>query len=179
MDAKNLEVLLQLKRAMDEAKAVEEREEKPKAHVPGQGFSEESERIFKELAKKRLGMSSGEAASSKSQSRPIKAEPARTKPKTPWPKAPAGRLNTSKPSAQTELPVEKRASQEPAKWEKRVCRFCKSEYVVNLLWDRIPIMCNGCRTERKNTHYQVPEGETLYTETHVFHGGGPGTGRRK
>lgn len=63
-------------------------------------------------------------------------------------------------------------------WLKKTCRFCKSEFVVNPEWKPQPIMCKGCRAERK-TRYEVPEGDTLYTQTKVFHGGGPGTGRRK
>lgn len=63
-------------------------------------------------------------------------------------------------------------------WVKKTCRFCKSEFAVNPDWKPQPIMCKGCRTERK-TRYEVPDGDTLYTETKVFHGGGPGSGRRK
>ncbi|MDG9928289.1 MULTISPECIES: hypothetical protein [unclassified Pseudomonas] len=63
-------------------------------------------------------------------------------------------------------------------WIEKVCRFCKATFVAHKDWKPQPIMCKGCRTERK-THYEVPEGDTLFTETRVFHGGGPGTGRRK
>ena len=145
MDAKNLEVLLRLKQAMEDSETEENPEKKPRPHVPGQGFSEESERIFQELAKKRL---SGDGA-------PI-----------------------SKKQDQPRRKAESSGSREPAEWGRRICRFCKAEYVVNLLWSNIPIMCNGCRNERK-TRYKPGEGDTLYAETKVFHGGGPGTGRRK
>lgn len=63
-------------------------------------------------------------------------------------------------------------------WVEKTCRFCKSVFAVHKDWKPQPIMCKGCRTERK-TRYEVPEGDTLYTETKVFHGGGPGSGRRK
>lgn len=54
MDAKSLEALHQLKRAMDET-SPEEIAERPRPNIPSCGFSEESERIFVELAKKRIG----------------------------------------------------------------------------------------------------------------------------
>ncbi|CAB5724514.1 hypothetical protein IPC139_00525 [Pseudomonas aeruginosa] len=52
MDAKNLVVLMQLKKAMQES-AQKERG----AHIPGQGFSEESEEVFRELARRNLSRS--------------------------------------------------------------------------------------------------------------------------
>lgn len=143
MDAKSLEVLRQLKQSMNAAKDEEQLKVRPK-----QGFSEESEEAFRQLARRRL------------ESPTIAAQPAVQR----QAEAPRHEASTSR--------------KEPARWESRTCRFCKSKFNVNLLWDRIPIMCSGCRTERK-THYEVPEGDTLYTETKVFHGGGPGTGRRK
>lgn len=51
MDEKNLEVLRQLKSAME----LEKPSSRPKkAHVPGQGFSEESEEVFRELARQKF-----------------------------------------------------------------------------------------------------------------------------
>ena len=82
VDAKNLEVLLRLKQAMEGSKTEENPEKKPRPHVSGQGFSEESERIFQELAKKRL--SGGGAPISKKQDQSSQP-PAGAKPKTPWP----------------------------------------------------------------------------------------------
>lgn len=55
MDAKNLEVLQQVKKPADAGEDVAQTAPRPTVHVPGQGFSEESERIFIELAKKRIG----------------------------------------------------------------------------------------------------------------------------
>lgn len=63
-------------------------------------------------------------------------------------------------------------------WLEITCRFCKAKFRAHKDWKPRPIMCSGCRTERR-TRYEVPEGDTFYTETKVFHGGGPGTGRRK
>lgn len=54
MDAKNLAVLMQLKRAMEQVSATTEAA--PAAHVPGQGFSEESEAFFRDLARRKLGI---------------------------------------------------------------------------------------------------------------------------
>lgn len=231
MDAKNLEVLRQLKRAMDEAKAEPTATAQSRPHVPGQGFSEESERIFQELAKKRLGLLvddvTGDIVSDPSQRRteaersqhqqdrlnrlseinralsatettktkvsngganPERRQPVRdknsvrTKPKTPWPTESVFRPNAKPKPVPPPIvaPAPKPVSpQGPAQWETKTCRFCKCSYVVNLLWKRIPIMCKGCQNERRNSHYQIPEGDTLYTTTQVFHGGGPGTGRRK
>lgn len=51
MDEKNLEVLRRLKEVMEREKPVEQPK---KPHVPGQGFSEESEEIFRELARHKL-----------------------------------------------------------------------------------------------------------------------------
>jgi hypothetical protein len=171
VDAKNLEVLLRLKQAMEDSETEENPEKKPRPHVPGQGFSEESERIFQELAKKRL---SGDGAPISKKQDQSSQPPARAKPKTPWPQPHARQAEDHQPRRK----AESSGSREPAEWGRRICRFCKAEYVVNLLWSNIPIMCNGCRNERK-TRYKPGEGDTLYAETKVFHGGGPGTGRRK
>lgn len=45
-------------------------------------------------------------------------------------------------------------------------------------WVNPPVMCEGCRNERK-TRYRQGTGDTIYSETQVFHGGSPGSGRRK
>lgn len=57
MDEKNLEVLRQLKAAMEQ----QPRQEPKKAHVPGHGFSDESEEIFRELARKKLSRPTDQA----------------------------------------------------------------------------------------------------------------------
>lgn len=63
-------------------------------------------------------------------------------------------------------------------WPERICRFCKTVFRAHHSWSPPPIMCKGCRTERK-TPYKPGEGDTLYLETQVFSGGSPGGGRRK
>lgn len=63
-------------------------------------------------------------------------------------------------------------------WPEKTCRFCKLPFRHHVSWVPAPIMCKGCRIERK-TPYRPGEGDTLYLETQVFSGGGPGTGRRK
>ncbi|MCO2252119.1 hypothetical protein FA375_03535 [Pseudomonas aeruginosa] len=64
-------------------------------------------------------------------------------------------------------------------WIVKNCRFCKTtKFRYRAEWVNPPVMCEGCRNERK-TRYKPGKGDTLYAETKVFHGGGPGTGRRK
>lgn len=138
MDAKNLEVLRNIKAAIETART----EERP-AVRSSCGFSPESEAVFRAIAQKNL------------------ATTCHVKASTPKPKQ-----------------LQKGASARVSpRWETRTCRFCKSEFQINLHWERLPIMCRGCRTERRQ-RYEVPEGDTVYTETKVFNGGGPGTGKR-
>lgn len=70
------------------------------------------------------------------------------------------------------------AERRDKEWPEKTCRFCKSAFRYHYSWSPAPIMCKGCRIERK-TPYKPGEGDTLYLETQVFSGGGPGTGRRK
>jgi hypothetical protein len=64
-------------------------------------------------------------------------------------------------------------------WHEITCRFCHSKFQAHKDWKPQPIMCKGCRVERKTGYKTSPGGEVHYTENQVFHGGGPGTGRRK
>lgn len=67
----------------------------------------------------------------------------------------------------------------PKGWVVKNCRFCKTtKFRIHTDWANPPVMCDGCRIERK-TRYKPATGETLFTETKVFHGGAPGGGRRK
>ncbi len=64
-------------------------------------------------------------------------------------------------------------------WLVRPCRFCKTSKVsYRADWVNPPVMCEGCRNERK-TRYVPGEGETLYANPKVFLGGSPGSGRGK
>ncbi|HEX8594833.1 MAG TPA: hypothetical protein VF682_16425, partial [Pseudomonas sp.] len=55
-------------------------------------------------------------------------------------------------------------------WLTKNCRFCKTTKVsYRADWVNPPIMCEGCRNERK-TRYKPGEGDTLYSNTMVFHG---------
>lgn len=64
-------------------------------------------------------------------------------------------------------------------WLIRNCRFCKTTKLsYRADWVSPPIMCDGCRNERK-TRYEPGEGDTHYSNTKVFHGGSPGSGRNK
>lgn len=63
-------------------------------------------------------------------------------------------------------------------WREKECRFCKLKFHYHRSWSPAPLMCKGCRTERK-IPYKPGEGDTLYLETQVFNGGAPGSGRRK
>lgn len=63
-------------------------------------------------------------------------------------------------------------------WPETTCRFCKTNFRYHHSWKPVPIMCRGCRIERK-TPYKPGEGDTLYLEMRVFSGGSPGGGRRK
>lgn len=59
MDEKNLEVLRQLQKSMELQAPDQQRSPAPKKpHVSGQGFSDESEQFFKDLAKNRLSTTS-------------------------------------------------------------------------------------------------------------------------
>ena len=75
-----------------------------------------------------------------------------------------------------------RAQEEEEKrrdWLEITCRFCHSKFPAHKDWKPQPIMCKGCRIERK-ARYETPEGgEVHYTENKVFRGGGPGTGRKR
>lgn len=68
----------------------------------------------------------------------------------------------------------------PAKgWVVKQCRFCKTtKFRIHTDWVNPPVMCDGCRTERK-TRYVPGEGDTLYSATKVFSGGAPGGGKQK
>ena len=73
------------------------------------------------------------------------------------------------------------APEKPPKtgWIVANCRFCKTtKFRYRAEWVNPPVMCEGCRNERK-TRYRQGTGDTLYAETQVFHGGSPGSGRRK
>lgn len=64
-------------------------------------------------------------------------------------------------------------------WLEKTCRFCKAVKVwYKADWVNPPIMCDGCRNERK-TRYKPGRGDTLYSETQVFRGGSPGGGKHK
>lgn len=64
-------------------------------------------------------------------------------------------------------------------WIVTNCRFCKTtKFSYRADWVNPPVMCEGCRNERK-TRYKPGEGDTLYSNTQVFHGGSPGAGHRK
>lgn len=75
--------------------------------------------------------------------------------------------------------VEPEPPQSKTGWLVKNCRFCKTtKFSYRADWVNPPIMCEGCRNERK-TRYKPGEGDTLYSNTKVFHGGSPGGGRHK
>jgi len=73
--------------------------------------------------------------------------------------------------------IEKEPTKTKTGWLVKACRFCKTGKVAYRAdWVSPPVMCEGCRTERK-TRYIPGEGDTLYAKTQVFRGGSPGSGR--
>lgn len=64
-------------------------------------------------------------------------------------------------------------------WVLKSCRFCKTtKFRIHTDWVNPPVMCEGCRNERK-TRYIPGQGDTLFSNTKVFHGGSPGGGKHK
>lgn len=75
--------------------------------------------------------------------------------------------------------IEPEPPQSKTGWLVKNCRFCKTtKFSYRADWVNPPIMCEGCRNERK-TRYKPGKGDTLYSNTQVFHGGSPGAGRHK
>jgi hypothetical protein len=166
MDAKNLEVLRELKEKL-EAEA---------APVPppknASGFSEASEAAFREIARRNID--SGNLTPPRKKRR-LKALNSHAKKSPALPREPLPPLPPKAAARRDKKPKDTR----PPVWDKRLCRFCKAEFTVNLNWNPLPIMCSNCRNARKvRIGKSAKASPSIYTNIQVFGGGAPGLGKR-
>ena len=73
---------------------------------------------------------------------------------------------------------EAKQAEKRSEWIETACRFCRTTFAVHKDWKNKPVMCAGCRRERKE-RYTPGEGDTQFQVNTVFRGGSPGGGRRK
>ncbi|WP_445012195.1 hypothetical protein [Vreelandella stevensii] len=68
-------------------------------------------------------------------------------------------------------------------WIEARCTICRTSFKYLPEWRPIPVLCQGCKNERKNTAVGRrggnSGGKTLFTTFSVFQGGSPGGGKRR
>lgn len=79
--------------------------------------------------------------------------------------------------------IDERKAAERARWITSKCKICRSEFAYLPEWRPVPVLCTGCRNERR-TRYKTGGTKNLdlsknYTHVSVFRGGSPGGGRNK
>lgn len=207
MDAKNLAVLMQLKRAMEQVSATTEAA--PAAHVPGQGFSEESEAFFRDLARRKLGIDPSPPENVIAD--PVMAEllkELRLALRTPSPRKPVRMKRVAAPYRELELTPEqlqKRAAKAARKAERLAKRKAERATAARradkvqrkLLPDikcpdcgsviprvegqvTLPGLCRRCREKFADAENGFrSKSRTEYVEISLVPGGAPGSGKRK
>ncbi|WP_433925071.1 hypothetical protein ACN06F_09230 [Vreelandella sp. 21] len=68
-------------------------------------------------------------------------------------------------------------------WIRARCTICRATFSYLPEWNPKPVLCEGCRNERKNTAIGkrggFSQGPTNFTSVSVFQGGSPGGGKRR
>lgn len=166
MNAKNLEVLRKLKEKLEKDSAP--------ASPPknASGFSEASEAVFREIARRNI--ESGNLTPPRKKRR-LKALNIHANQSPALPREPLPPLPAKSTAGRGKKPKDTR----PPVWENKLCRFCKAEFAVNLNWNHLPIMCGKCRNARKaRVGKSAKASPSIYTNIQVFRGGAPGLGKR-
>lgn len=94
---------------------------------------------------------------------------------------------TKEPKKKKKLnPADTQPKAKRTDWIKSRCTICHAEFVLLPEWKPRPVLCKGCREERKNTRHSRSHKqgrETAFTHTftsmRVFQGGSPGGGKRR
>lgn len=80
-------------------------------------------------------------------------------------------------------PAETQPKPKRTDWIRARCTICKACFAYLPEWSPAPVLCKGCRNERKNTAIgkrgQISHGPTHFTSVSVFQGGSPGGGKRR
>ena len=167
MDVRNLEVL----RKLQEHLSKEEKPALPEKNASG--FSEASEAAFREIARRNIAAGN---LTPNPKKRPKNASSSPPSRQPPNPREPIPQTPLKTPDTKKKKPKDTR----PAVWSQKSCRFCKIEFRVNLNWSFLPVMCSGCRSERKvKIGRRGKSTPSIYTNIQVFSGGSPGSGKRR
>lgn len=178
-------------------------------HVPGQGFSVESEKVFaelaaqkrqdidKQLAQDRAGMVGRELDDLTRQLRAEFAllnkiielrEIAQRRSTKQSRKAARAALKEAKKLEKRPKPVKQAkrtkpvtpAPTMPSKWVDKSCWRCRSQFAVHVDWQRPPSLCKACTKDLDETHLpSAPDRSTPFSQVHFVSGGAPGTGKRR
>lgn len=86
-----------------------------------------------------------------------------------------GNITTKTPnSAKPKTPKPKRND-----WINAKCTICRADFVYLPEWVPVPVLCNGCRSERKGKYKTKSDGRTQFAHSTFVPGGAPGTGKRR
>ncbi|MFJ2336956.1 hypothetical protein ACIOMP_08845 [Pseudomonas protegens] len=203
MDDNKLQALRRYKLVKGPAK------ERPAQHVPGQGFSAESEKFFADLAVRKREEIDSQIAQDNSYkadhelddlTRELRSEFARLN-KILELREIAKQRSTklSRRAAKAALKEAKKAGKKPkpintprrtkpspqvlipaSKWIKKICWRCNAHFSIHVDWERPPSLCPACTKDINETHLPTaPERSTPVGWVHIVSGGAPGLGKRR
>lgn len=203
MDAKNLETLQRLESDKKTGKSGHSH------HVPGQGFSDESERFFADLAVRKREAIDKQLAEEKAQKPPreldevtreLRSEFAllnkiyelreiAKQPSTKQSKRAAkAALREARRVAKQSKPVKSKKTPKASKqdllpvskWIPKICWRCKAKFSIHADWERPPSLCKACTKEIDETHLPSrPSRSTPSGWVHFVSGGAPSLGKRR
>jgi len=177
-------------------------------HVPGQGFSKESERFFAELTTKQRGAIDKHPAQDEPRkaayelddvTRELRYEFALLKKIFELREIAKQRSNKqSRRAAKAAIREAKRAEKKPkpvqapkrtkssdqaqsaSKWIAKICWRCNSKFSIHADWERPPSLCKACAKDLDDTHLPSgPDRTTPFAKVHFVSGGAPSLGKRR
>ena len=179
-----------------------------KPHVPGQGFSAESERFFADLAAKKRELPESKLFGAEPRkashelddvTRELRYEFALLNKILELREISKQRSNKqSRRAAKAAIREAKRAGKKPkpaqapkrtksldqaqpaSKWIAKICWRCNSKYSIHADWERPPSLCKACTKDLDDTH--LPSGldrSTPFARVYFVSGGAPSLGKRR
>jgi hypothetical protein len=177
-------------------------------HVPGQGFSEESEKFFAEFVSRKreaVDIQPAQEAPRKAAhelddvTRELRYEFALLKKIFELREIAKQRSNKqSRRAAKAAIREAKKAGKKPkefktpkrtkpsnldqpdSKWIVKICWRCKSKFSIHADWERPPSLCKTCTKDLDETHLpSAPDRSTPFTRVHFVRGGAPSLGKRR
>lgn len=178
-----------------------------KSHVPGQGFSAESERFFADLAAKNREAIEEQLAERRKAAhelddltRELRYEFALLNKILELREISKQRSNKqSRRAAKAAIREAKRAEKKPkaakapkrtkssgqpqpppSKWIAKICWRCNSKFSIHADWERPPSLCKACAKDLDDTHLPSgPDRSTPFARVHFVSGGAPSLGKRR